>query len=408
VSTVPTAATDHQGEVEPLVGVGEPDPGTDRRPHRGELAPEPGQSGQAERRDRHVGEQHAVARQQLEHPAADRGDVAGVVALVQRPGEEEQHAGDDAVREVAEQRRLDARRVHRRDAEHHEAHVADRGEGDQPLHVGLGEAAQRAVDDADDGEHPDERGEPGRALRQDRQRDADEAVGPHLQQHAGQQDRPDRGCLGVRVGQPGVERPHRHLDREPEEDAEERPGLEGRAAERRQRGQLGDRPGLRARLEVDRQEGDQHEHRAEQRVEEELHARVVAPRATPDPDHEEHRDEHELPEDEEQDQVEGDERAGHARLQHQHQRQERLRLARRWQDLERVDRAQQRQQVGEEEQRQRDAVDREEEARVDRRDPRHVGDELQLTRPAEVEGGGDGDTSANDTPVMSTAARRIC
>ena len=40
----------------------------------------------------------------------------------------------------------------RGDAEHHVAHVGDRRERDEPLHVGLGQAAERAVDDADDGE----------------------------------------------------------------------------------------------------------------------------------------------------------------------------------------------------------------------------------------------------------------
>ena len=39
-----------------------------------------------------------------------------------------------------------------RDAEHHEAHVRDGRERDQPFHVGLRETAERAVDDADDGE----------------------------------------------------------------------------------------------------------------------------------------------------------------------------------------------------------------------------------------------------------------
>jgi hypothetical protein len=98
--------------------------------------------------------------------------------------------------------------------------------------------------------------------------------------------------------------------------------------ERRGLGEGLDVPGLRARLEVDGEEGDQHEDRAEQRVEEELDAGVLAARATPHPDHEEHRDEDELPEDEEQDQVEGDERAGHTRLQQQHQPEEALGLAR--------------------------------------------------------------------------------
>ena len=61
-------------------------------------------------------------------------------------------------------------------------------------------------------------------LREDRERDADEAVGTELQQDRGQQHRADRRRLGVRVRQPRVEREHRHLDREAEEQARRRSG----------------------------------------------------------------------------------------------------------------------------------------------------------------------------------------
>src|SRR3712207_7737156 len=50
-----------------------------------------------------------------------------------------------------------------------------------------------------------------------------------------------------------------------------------------------------------------HEHRAEQRVKQELHRRVAAPRSAPHRDEEEHRREDDLEENEEQQQVERDE-----------------------------------------------------------------------------------------------------
>ena len=56
-------------------------------------------------------------------------------------------------------------------------------------------------------------------------------VAAHLQQDAGQDDRARGRGLGVRVREPRVERPHRHLDREGEEEAEEGPELERRRAE---------------------------------------------------------------------------------------------------------------------------------------------------------------------------------
>ena len=60
---------------------------------------------------------------------------------------------------------------------------------------------------------------------QQRQGEAQEAVRPHLQQDAGQHHRAGGGRLGVRVGQPGVEREHRHLHGEADEEGPEDPPL---------------------------------------------------------------------------------------------------------------------------------------------------------------------------------------
>jgi len=138
-------------------------------------------------------------------------------------------------------------------------------------------------------------------------------------------------------------------------------------------------------LEVHGQEAQQHEHRPEQRVQEELDRRVVAVRRAPDADQEVHRDQHELPEHEEQDKVERDERAGHARLQQQHQGQERLRAAGARQHLVGVDGAEERQQEGQFEQWQADAVDAHVVVSVDDVDPVDVEFELQPGVVAEVE-----------------------
>ena len=142
----------------------------------------------------------------LDEDAAEAADLPGAVPLLDGPGEEEEHAGDEAVGHHAEDGGVDAVGGQGGDAEHHEAHVGHRGEGDQPFHVGLGQAAQGAVDDPDHGQAADPRGPGDGRVRQDRDGDADEAVGAELQQDGGQDDRADRGRLGVGVGQPGVER----------------------------------------------------------------------------------------------------------------------------------------------------------------------------------------------------------
>jgi len=47
-----------------------------------------------------------------------------------------------------------------------------------------------------------------------------------FEQHGRQEDRPDRGRLGVGVGQPGVEREHGDLDGEGQAEGEEKPDLQ--------------------------------------------------------------------------------------------------------------------------------------------------------------------------------------
>ena len=205
----------------------------------------------------------------------------------------------------------------RRHAEHHVAHVADRRVGDELLQVRLRHGAERAVDDvagAERGEQPERQAVPARSRqrrrRQDAVVDAQDAVGAHLEQHAGQDDRDRRRRLDVRVGQPGVEREGRDLDGEADEEREPEQQLD---VERDRVGHQA-RPAscmskrVRVGREVEDEHRDQHQHRAEQRVEEELDRRVLAPRAAPDADQEVHRQQHDLPEDVEEEEVERDER----------------------------------------------------------------------------------------------------
>ncbi len=71
------------------------------------------------------------------------------------------------------------------------------------------------------------------------------------------------------------------------------------------------------RLPVHRQHGHQHQNRAEQCVEEELERSIDPALTTPDTDDQEHRDQHTLEQDVEQDQVKGTEHTDHQGLKHQ-------------------------------------------------------------------------------------------
>ena len=204
-----------------------------------------------------------------------------------------------------------------RDAEHHEAEVRHRRVGDQLLQVGLHQRDEGAVDDADHREDAHERREAHRRVREERDGEPEEAVAAHLQQHAGQDHRARGRGLDVRVGQPGVERPHRHLDREGEGAGQEEPGLERRV--QRRGDELRDVEAREPGARVEHQERHQHQHAARERVEEELDRGVDPPLVAPDPDEEVHRDEHGLPEHVEEEEVLGHEDPDHPRLEQQHE-----------------------------------------------------------------------------------------
>ena len=102
-------------------------------------------------------------------------------------------------------------------------------------------------------------------------------------------------------------------------------------------------------------DGDQHQHAAGHRVEDELDRGVDALVVAPDADQEVHRDQHEVPEDVEEEEVERAEDADHRRLEQQHEDRELLDLL-----LDALPRRQQRdrrQEAGQHEQHQAEAVD---------------------------------------------------
>ena len=150
-------------------------------------------------------------------------DFVGVAAVVDHAEQKEESAGGDAVSQHLEDGAVHAGAGEAVDAQHHEAEVADRGVGDQLLHVGLDEGDQRSVDDADDGQGDD----PGRVAvgfgGEESDVEAQQAVGAHLEQDSGEQHRARGGRLDVGIRQPGVEGEDRNLDGEGQEESEEEP-----------------------------------------------------------------------------------------------------------------------------------------------------------------------------------------
>ena len=228
-----------------------------------------------------------------------------MAALVDHADHQEQPAGDDAVAHHLDDGALDADQIEADEPEHHVAEVADRRVGDDLLDVGLHPREAGAVDDAHDRQRHDERRELAGGVGKERKAELHEAVRPHLQQHAGQDHRACGRRLDVRVRQPRVQRHDRHLDgeRQPERGEQDRLHRERelRAIEvgERERRDAGRR--IERIHEID--DGGEHQDAAERRVQHELERRVDAALAAPDADDEEHRDQHRLPEQVEQEQV---------------------------------------------------------------------------------------------------------
>ena len=76
-----------------------------------------------------------------------------------------------------------------------------------------------------------------------------------------------------------------------------------------------DGPGLK----IEDQHTDQHQRTAEHRIQEKFDRSIFPPRPTPDANQEIHRQQHQFPEDEEQEEVHGAENARHGRIQQQEQ-----------------------------------------------------------------------------------------
>ena len=161
--------------------------------------------------------------------------------------------------------------------------------------------------------------------REERQRESQEAVGPHLEQNPRQDHGPRRGRLDVRIGEPGVQREERHLDREREEEGREQPpGHGAKLTDLAQHVRVRERVracGL-ARVQIQHEDRHQHQQRAEERIDEELDRRVQPVVPAPDPDDEVHRNQHHFPHHIEEEEIERHEDADHARCQHEQQRVE--------------------------------------------------------------------------------------
>ena len=143
----------------------------------------------------------------------------------QHPRDEEQRPGADAVIDHLDETPLQRGHIEREDAQQDEPHMAHAPVGQQPAHVPLRPRDRAAVQDADDRQDGQERPERPHRLREEREAEPQQPVRAGLGHDGGQQHGDDRGRLRVRVGEPRVQRPDRHLDREGRGERQEQHGL---------------------------------------------------------------------------------------------------------------------------------------------------------------------------------------
>ena len=145
--------------------------------------------------------------------------------------------------------------------------MGNRRIGNQLLHVLLHQRNKTDVNNGDQRQRDDEPGEIGTAVRNDRQRQAHEAVATHLQHDGRKDDRSTRRCLDMRIRQPRVHGPHRYLDRKREQERDENQLLRRHA---QTVAFMNFEQIETTRLTVQVDECDQHQHRTKERVQEEL------------------------------------------------------------------------------------------------------------------------------------------
>ena len=325
-----------------------------------------------------------------EEPGVDRhdrgepsvvGDEPGVRPVVDHADQQEQHAGGEAVAVGEVDRALQTLGGEGEHAEHDEAHVTHGRVGDESLDVRLHDRNRCAVDDADHTQQGHPEGEIDGRIREEGHVEPHEPVRPHLEEDTGQDDRTGRRGLGVCVRQPGVEREQRHLDRKGDGESEEEPELCGRGqlqAHHVAEVEVGrhaehvpgdDRQGD-DRREQERRPGSGEQHELDRGV-----GTVLRP---PEPDQHVHRDQDDLEEHEEEEQVERDEHAHDPCL--EHEEEDHVGLDPIGHRPRRSDR-QREEECRDADHEQRDTVDRHDPTDAERRDQRDLLTELERRSP---------------------------
>ena len=248
---------------------------------------------------------HRPEREHDAHLLADAShliQLKRVGAVVGGTHEEEQAGANQAVADHLQHGATGAQGTEAAHADQHEAHVADRAVGDLSLEVALGEGGEGGVNDVHHPQHDQQWGELRVGRWQQFTVEAQQGIAAHLQQDAGQQHVHRCRCFAMGIRQPGVQRHDRKLHAE----GDQQPGVAEQLKARAEvfgckSGVL--KTGGAAAEEAHGQGGQQDEQGAAGGVEDEFGCGVLAFLAAPDGQQQIHRDQFQLPGQEEQQHV---------------------------------------------------------------------------------------------------------
>ena len=176
-----------------------------------------------------------------------------------------------------------------KEAQCNKTHVADGRIRHQFFHVGLHQRNQTDIHHRNQAQHDNRRREIARSVGQNRQCETQEAVCAHFQRNRRQHHRTARRRFNVRVRQPGVHGEHRHFHRKRQEECDKQQLLH---AQRNvfQVLQIGNHEAVGLRAQINQR--NQHQQRTGQRVQEQLHGGIHAPRAAPHTNNQVQRNQH--------------------------------------------------------------------------------------------------------------------
>ena len=246
--------------------------------------------------------------------------------LVKHPHQHEEGSRGDAVAEHLIDGAFHGFRPEHENPQHAESQMGDGGISHEFLQVGLHHGHQRAVNDSHDGQDANDGGKLSRRIGEQRQAEAQHAVGSHFKQNARQDDGARRGRLNVRIGQPGVEGEEGNLDGKSDEEGQKEPAFRLRRKRGKRHQVVQHSRQVKAAgdvVEVD--DSGEHQGRADHGEQDKLDGRIHAALVTPDADQEIHGNQHHFPKYEEEDQIERGKYPHHSCFQGQQEDEELLR-----------------------------------------------------------------------------------